>query len=119
MAKVLVADDFSLTIEMLESILTEAGYEVCSTHDGKYVVKMIENEKPDLVILDVYMPEQDGIQTLSKIRQQWKELPVISVTGGGKSGHDYSELMLDLGADGYFTKPINTTELLSAIEKLV
>jgi CheY-like chemotaxis protein len=116
MAKILVADDYPLTVEMLENLLTELGHQVISTTDGIYVETLIQKENPDLLILDVYMPEMDGIQTISAVKAKWPDLPVISVTGGGQSGHDYSEIMEALGAVAYLTKPLNTSKLISEID---
>ena len=119
MAKILIADDYELTVEMLEKILEQAGHEVISTEDGKYVAGLIRQERPELVILDVYMPEKDGIATILEIRKHWPTLPVISITAGGKTGHDYSEEMADLGANAYFNKPIDSVSLLSTIDSIL
>lgn len=117
MTRILVADDYPLTVEMLENLLGELGHEVISTNDGVHVESLIEKEKPDLLILDVYMPEMDGIQTISAVKERWPDLPVISVTGGGQSGHDYSEIMAAMGAVAYLTKPLDTGRLISEIDR--
>jgi len=119
MPKILIADDYELTVTMLTNILTEVGYDVVSTNDGKNVVEKIQAENPDLLILDVYMPEQDGIQTLIKVKQLWPGLPVISISGGGKYGLDYSNEMKDLGSHAFFPKPVNTQKLLAKIASIL
>lgn len=80
----------------------------------------MHNQKPNLVILDIVMPDQEGIETLIQLRKEYPRLPVIAISGGGKIGPDnYLKLAKAFGADETFEKPVSNTVLLSAIRTLL
>ena len=105
---VLVVDDEKEIADLLEIHLMSQEYNVKKAKNGVEALKLLENEKFDLVLLDVMMPKMDGKETLKHIREKWN-IPVIMVTAK-TSGKDKIE-GLTLGADDYVTKPIKPLEL--------
>lgn len=125
-AKILVVDDEPDAVEFVKTVLEEAGYEVVSASNGVQGLDKARTELPDLVILDVQMPEKDGFAAFGDLRRdlQLKEIPVIMLTGvGEKAGIAFSaEDMGDyLGAspEAYVEKPISPGELVEKVEELL
>ena len=119
MAKILIVDDESQFIDMLQIILEANEYEVISANDGEEGLEKARSEKPDLIILDLMMPVMDGYMMLKKLRkdEQIKDIPVILCTA--KSHRDDKENGLKAGADAYIKKPFEPPELLTKIEELL
>ncbi len=111
----LVADDHKLTRELLVSYLSAAGYDTVEAQDGKETLQKLAEFHPDLVLLDIIMPELGGYEVCARIKenQQTTLLPVIVVTG--LDDFETRLKMLDVGADDYINKPINEKELLTRI----
>jgi len=118
-AKVLVVDDDQDILEMLSYNLNKEGYEVRSTDNGRSALEIAQDFIPDLIILDVMMPEMDGIETCVEIRQlpALKDTLVAFLTARGE---DYSQIAgFDAGADDYISKPIKPRVLLSRVQALI
>lgn len=110
---VLVVDDNSKIRELLTEYLEIVGMKVVVLPDGEQVMKTIETHKPDVVILDIIMPGQDGLSILKDIKSKYI-LPVIMLTARGE---DTDKIVgLELGADDYLTKPFNSRELEARIK---
>lgn len=116
--KVLVVDDESDILELLKYNLDKEGYEVKTALDGRKAVEIAKNFIPDLILLDVMMPQQDGVETC----RQMREIPelnnsfIIFLTARSE---EYSEVAaFDIGADDYITKPIKPRALMSRISAL-
>ena len=112
---VLVVDDNEDNLQIMSRILLGRGFEVRTARDGKSALRSLEQQLPDVVLLDIMMPEMDGIEVLDRIRAnpQSASLPVILVTGKGQdedvlAGYKY-------GADYYITKPYTARQLLHGI----
>jgi len=103
--KILVVDDEKSIREMLVKFLADRGYRTCGAASGAEAMKVLKREKPDVVLLDIRMPGQDGIETLKKIKQASKKTGVIMVTA--VSEREVAEECLELGAFDYITKPIS------------
>lgn len=105
-AKILVVDDTKMNIEVLEGILSK-NYEVCVALNGKKALMLAEKVKPDLILLDVMMPEMDGYETLRQMRAKGlvENTPVIFLTA--KADDESQQMGLDLGAVDYISKPFN------------
>lgn len=105
--RVLVVDDNPLNVELLAVNLQRLGYEVVSAENGKTALEMIGREEPDLVLMDVLMPDLSGLEVLRTLRGQpaTADLPVILVSGLGETEDIVDGLKL--GANDYVTKPIN------------
>jgi two-component system alkaline phosphatase synthesis response regulator PhoP len=93
------------------------GYEVTSAFDGPEALKCVENEFFDLIIMDVMLPELDGISVVENIRLQGNEVPVLILSAKNSSADRI--LGLKKGADDYLTKPFNLEELLLRVNKLI
>ena len=114
--KILVVDDEELLVKGIRFNLQSEGYEVITGYNGAEAVQLTKNESPDLVILDVMMPEMDGLTACSKIRE-FSDVPIIYLTA---KADDMDKLMgFDHGADDYLTKPFNILELKARIRALL
>jgi len=109
---ILVIDDEPDVLRLLERILTPEGYRVILAADGVYGMTLVNEAKPDLVLLDIRMPGPDGYMTLDTIRQS-SNVPVIMVTA--KSEAEALQKALELGANDYVTKPFRPAELVARI----
>ena len=114
--KILVVDDEELLVKGIRFNLENDGYEVISGSDGQEAIKLAQEQKPDLIILDVMMPKVDGLQACQEIRQ-FSEVPIIMLTA---KSEDMDKLMgFEQGADDYLTKPFNILELKARIRALL
>ena len=112
-AKILVADDERNITQLLRMYLRQGGYEVVVASDGNQALERFKREQPDLVLLDLMMPERDGLDVCSEIRRQ-SEVPVIMLTA---RSDDIDKIVgLELGADDYITKPFNPREVVARVK---
>jgi CheY-like chemotaxis protein len=119
MAKILCVDDDKTTLIALRGMLEAAGYEVVEAPDGKFVPRLLADENPDLLVVDIFMPEKDGIMTIEQIRSENPDLPIIAITSGGKYAMDFLSLVKALGANDALYKPLHADKLLEAVRKLL
>jgi CheY-like chemotaxis protein len=116
--KVLVIDDDHLVRYTLSKILQRAGYHVTTASDGKCAMAAFRDERPDVVITDIIMPEQEGIETILKIRSERPEVKIIAISGGARRHNlDYLGMAEAFGADGVIAKPFEAEELLSRLAR--
>ena len=114
--KILVVDDEELLVKGIRFNLMNEGYEIITGSNGLEAVALAQNQAPDLIILDVMMPEMDGLTACSKIRG-FSDVPIILLTA---KVEDMDKLMgFDHGADDYLTKPFNILELKARIRALL
>lgn len=113
---VLVVDDSRTIVAILRDMLKTEGYAVRCAYSGEEALDLLKDEQPDLMILDVLMPNMNGLQVLSTIKGcgETSSVPVIMLTSSGK--HDDILEGYKLGADYYITKPFRQTELMHGIE---
>jgi two-component system alkaline phosphatase synthesis response regulator PhoP len=117
--KILLVDDEPDILEIVGYNLSSEGYEVFKADNGKKAIELAEENNPDLILLDVMMPEMDGIETCEKIRNipQLKEVVIAFLTARGE---DYSQVAgFDAGADDYITKPVKPKVLTSKVKALL
>jgi len=113
MQKILVCDDDKQIVEAISIYLTGEGYQVIKAFDGYDVLKILEKENVDLIILDVMMPGLDGIRTTLKIREK-SSIPIIILSA---KGEDTDKILgLNIGADDYITKPFNPLEMVARVK---
>lgn len=114
--KVLIADDSKLNIIMITDILKSEGYDVYSVTSGLDVMEAIKNYKPDIVLLDVIMPDKDGFTVCSEIKcnYEFKNLPIIMVTA--RTEAKYVKTALEIGAFDYIRKPVDAIEVIARIK---
>src|SRR6202000_2553630 len=116
-ASLLIAEDEESLREALKLNLELEGYEVTTVDNGPAVIKMVKNEYFDLIVLDIMLPDMDGITVCETIRMQHNDVPILFLSARN-SGAD-RVLGLKKGGDDYLTKPFNLEELLLRVDKLV
>ena len=114
---ILLVEDEENLHEALKLNLELEGYQVVSAMDGRQAIKALQTQYIDLMILDIMLPEMDGIEVLETIRIQNNELPVLILSAKNTSADRV--LGLKKGADDYLTKPFNLEELLLRVQKLI
>ena len=117
--RILVVDDEPEAVELIEFNLKQSGYLVTTAGDGADALKKARTQTPDLVVLDVMLPEMDGFEICKTLRQDiaTSKIPIIMLTA--KAAEIDRVLGLELGADDYLTKPFSTRELLLRIKKIL
>ena len=114
--KILVVDDEELLVKGIRFNLQNDGYEVITGSNGLDAIRIVQDFAPDLIVLDVMMPEMDGLAACSRIRE-FSDVPIILLTA---KTDDMDKLMgFDCGADDYLTKPFNILELKARIRALL
>ncbi len=116
MYKVLVCDDEKDIVSALKIYLTSDGYQIYEAYNGKEAIDIIKNNEIHLVLMDIMMPEMDGITAMVKIRE-FTNVPVILLTA---KGEDTDKVLgLTVGADDYITKPFNPVELQARVKSQI
>ena len=109
---ILIAEDDEAISSFMSAILASNNYKTIKTGNGKEAIAMTASYCPDLILLDLGLPDLDGIEVLKSVRE-WSSVPIIVVSA---RGHEREKVeALDLGADDYITKPFGTSELLARI----
>ena len=117
--KILLVDDEPDILEIVGYNLSAEGYQIITAENGHEAVKIAKKEKPQLIILDVMMPEMDGIEACEQIRKV-PDLRNTIITFLTARGEDYSQMAgFDAGADDYITKPIKPKVLVSKVKALL
>lgn len=114
--KILIVDDDVNICELLRLYLNKDGFETIVANDGRQAVEYAEKYSPDLILLDIMLPELDGWQVCREIRKK-SEVPIIMLTA--KSETFDKILGLELGADDYVTKPFDTKEIIARIKAVL
>src|SRR4029077_9099522 len=113
---VLVVEDEASIASFVAAYLKNAGYAVRTTASGTEALKLVESEKPALVVLDLMLPDIDGVEVCKRIRQT-SDLPVLMLTARDE---DIDKIIgLEVGADDYLTKPFNPRELVARIKSVL
>ena len=114
--KILVVEDEKSIAHFISTVLTNNGYEALQAVSGTEALSMISSHCPDLIILDLGLPDMDGLEILRQLRN-WSSLPVVVVSA---RSHEKDKVeALDLGADDYLTKPFGTDELLARVRTAI
>ena len=117
--KILLVDDEPDILEIVGYNLSQEGYSISTAHNGLVAIEMAQKIHPHLIILDVMMPEMDGVEACQKIREI-KELEDVIITFFTARGEDYSQLAgLNAGADDYITKPVKPKILVGKVKSLL
>ena len=114
--KILIVDDEKTLVKALKFNLEKEGFRVTEAFDGEEALQKVFGDPPDLIILDLMLPELDGLEVCRRIRKRL-ELPIIMLTARGE---DIDKVLgLELGADDYLTKPFNPRELVARIKAIL
>jgi len=113
--KILLVDDSATTLMMEQMVLRGTAYQIVTAKNGREAVAAAAAERPDLILLDVVMPEMNGFEACRRIREQaaTREVPIIMVTTKGEEQN--IETGFESGCSDYITKPINGAELLTKV----
>jgi DNA-binding response OmpR family regulator len=116
--RVLLIEDNPLARASVEHALKSVGYEVSTANDGRQGVALFRKMRQDLVITDILMPGQEGVETILELRRMEPGLPVLAISGGwGNDGPDLLKMVSRLGATETLQKPFDKQALLTAVRK--
>ena len=114
--KILIVDDDKNICELLRLYCQKEGFKTCIAYDGMHAIDMARIEKPDLMLLDIMMPELDGWQVLREIRK-FSDMPIIMISARSET---YDKVLgLELGADDYIVKPFENREVVARIKAVL
>ena len=120
--KILVIDDEPDVVTFLTTLLDDNGYATISAKDGNEALEQVKAESPDLILLDITMPEKSGVRFYRDVREnaEYKDIPVVMVTGVMKEFQKFISTRRQVPPpDGYIPKPVDTKVLLETIAKLL
>lgn len=114
---VLIVEDNELNMKLFEDLLEAHGYETVQTNDGRKVMDMAREHMPDLIIMDIQLPEISGLDVTEMLKKDdaLKAIPVIAVTAFAMKGDE--EKIRQRGCEDYIAKPISVTEFINVIKK--
>ena len=117
--RILVVDDDKSIVKVLKGYLSQAGFEVLRAYDGETCMHMLRREKPDLLILDLMLPDRDGWDMTRSIRadENLSTIPIIMLTA--RVGDSDKIVGLEIGADDYITKPFNPREVVARVRAML
>ena len=119
MTKILIVDDSPAEIRLMQAVLDRAGYTSIAVHDPMRLEQMIDMERPNLILLDVVMPQRNGFQACRELKGNavYARIPVVMVSSKNTESDKF--WAKQQGADGYVVKPFTAEQLLGAIQRLV
>src|SRR4051812_34230248 len=104
----------------MRMLLGLEGFEVLTALNGTRALEQQENEPADVLITDLFMPDRDGIETITEFRRRWPAIKIIAMSGGGAVAKgDYLHVATDIGANAALRKPFDPKELIAAVRALV
>ncbi len=118
MAKILIVDDSYSTRKFLAHLLKNADHEILEAENGEECIKQTNENKPDLIILDIVMPEKEGIETILVLKNTIPDIPIIAISGSSL-GETYLSSAKKFGANEVLAKPFDKEQLNEAINKVL
>lgn len=116
--RILLIDDEQMVRKIVRKMLERSSHEVTEAENGRLGLEQLKTGTFDLVITDIIMPEMEGVETLMTIRQQYPDIKVIAMSGGGRTGNiDFLSTAEKLGASAILNKPFTLAALASALEQ--
>ena len=119
MAKILIVEDNEMNMRLFSDLLKSKGYEVLQCFDGKKALAIVEEQHPDLILMDIQMPEISGLEVTALIRNtpSVADTKIIAVTAFAMKGDE--QKIIDGGCDGYIAKPIAVADFLSTVDSFL
>ncbi|MCH8193432.1 MAG: response regulator transcription factor [Planctomycetes bacterium] len=117
MSRILIVEDDPAILRGLKDNLEYESYDVVTARDGELGYRLIQEQRPDLVVLDLMLPKMDGYELCRKIRSEGMDMPILMLTARSEEGDRVRGF--DLGADDYVTKPFSVPELLARIRAIL
>ena len=117
MKKILVVEDNYMNMILVRDILTAHGYDVSAAENGKSALEMVAEAPPDLILMDLHLPEMDGTTAMKELKaeERTRTIPVVALTASAMRGDE--EKILENGFDGYVPKPVDRQVLIDVLEK--
>ena len=121
MTRILVVDDDAAARAALTRLLTHSGYDVRTAADGNEGLRCMVESLPDVLLVDIFMPERDGLETIRLVRRAFPQVPTVAISGGTAFHHPGGVLAAayDFGARYTFTKPVAPELLLAALRTVI
>jgi DNA-binding response OmpR family regulator len=117
MSKIMIVDDDPNIRELVSALLQNHGFEACEAEDGRDALQKMMNDDPDLVIIDIMMPNMDGFELCRHLRRYYENMPILMLTAKGELASKVKGF--GLGADDYLTKPFEDDELIIRVQALL
>ena len=120
MALVLIVDDDPQMLRLLTDVVELDNHDVLLAQDGALAMDFFDHQQPDLMITDILMPNKEGLELISEVRERYPNLKIIAYSGGGSSDPEsYLEFATGMGANRVFSKPMPLAELRQEIQSLL
>jgi len=114
--EICIVDDDANVRQSLRVRLEAAGYTVFEAPDADTAIAVINTHHPSLAIIDIVMPDREGLSLIQDLKDRYPKLPIIAISGGGSVGpKDYLELALQFGANAAFAKPLRDADFMAAV----
>jgi DNA-binding response OmpR family regulator len=114
---VLVIDDDPIARGTIRAILEDEGYSATSAEDGRRGLAAFRKSRPDVVVIDIIMPDKEGIETILELRSVWPEGHIIAISGGGRiAKSEFLKIAKGCGADAVLAKPFEPDALLALVK---
>lgn len=120
MASILIIEDDDDLRLAIKRMLQMFGYDVIEAPDGEKGIQLYQEIPTDLIITDIFMPEKDGLLTITNLKEKYPDIKIVALSGGGRNGAlNYLKTAKKLGADLIFEKPVDIDVLLGAVNQLL
>ncbi len=120
--KILVVDDEPSILSGIHDLLKIAfeESEIFCAEDGLKATQLLEHTQVDLIITDILMPEKEGLETITEVREKYPQIKIIAMSGGGKTGRmNFLQMAKELGASAVIDKPFDPSELIQTVRRLL
>ena len=117
--KILIVEDNELNMKLFHDLLESRGYDILQTRDGMDALKLARSEKPDLILMDIQLPEVSGLEVTKWLKEDdnLKQIPVVAVTAFAMKGDE--EKIREGGCEAYIAKPISVANFLETVEQFL
>lgn len=116
---ILIVEDEESVLEFLKFYISRQGFQVSTASDGEEAIRKIKENKPDLVILDIVVPKKSGYEIVKYLQREYKDLPVIVITGHLRDTETYMMFKLEPNVKEFYTKPVQPDVLISKIHAIL